>query len=85
MSIISAGELKRRGVTAFSPALAEDDEVMITVRGKCQYVVMKADRYARLREAELDLALHEARADYAAGRIADDSVTGHLNRIRTHG
>ncbi len=84
MSIISAGELKRRGVTAFSPALAEDDEVMITVRGKCQYVVMKADRYARLREAELDRALNEARADYAAGRIADDSVTGHLKRIRAH-
>jgi len=45
---------------------------------------MKADRYASLREAELDHALHEARADYAAGRIADDSVAGHLKRIRTH-
>ncbi len=84
MSIISAGELKRRGVSAFSPALAEDEEAMITVRGKCQYVVMKADRYASLREAELDHALHEARADYAAGRIADDSVAGHLNRIGAH-
>ena len=84
MSIISAGELKRRGVSAFSPALAEDDEVMITVRGKCQYVVMKAAHYAKLREAELDHALHEAKTDYAAGRIADDSVAGHLNRIRTH-
>jgi len=47
-------------------------------------VVIKADRYARLREAELDHALHEARADYAAGRIADDTVAGHLKRIRTH-
>ena len=84
MSMISAGELKRRGVSAISPALAEDDEAMITVRGKCQYVVIKADRYARLREAELDHALHEARADYAAGRIADDTVAGHLKRIRTH-
>lgn len=44
-----------------------------------------ADGYARLREAEPDHALHEVRADYAAGRIADDSVAGHLNRIRTHG
>jgi len=84
MSIISAGELKRRGVSALSPALAEDDEAMITVRGKCQYVVIKAERYAKLREAELDHALHETRADYAVGRIADDSVTGHLNRIRAH-
>ena len=84
MSIIAAGELKRRGVSALSPALADDDEAMITVRGKCQYVVMKAERYAKLREAELDHALHEARADYAAGRIADDSVTGHVKRIRAH-
>ncbi len=84
MSAISAGELKRRGVSAFSPALTDDDEVMITVRGQCRYVVMKADRYARLCEAELDHALHETRADYAAGRIADDSVAGHLKRIRAH-
>ena len=46
MSVISAGELKRRGVSALSPALAEDDEAMITVRGKCEYVVMKTVRTA---------------------------------------
>ncbi len=84
MSVISAVDLKRRGVSALSPALADDDEAMITVRGKCQYVVMKADRYAMLREAELDHALRETRADYAAGRIADDSVAGHIERIRKH-
>jgi len=37
--------------------------------------------YARLREAELDQAVREARADYAAGRIADDSIEAHLKRI----
>jgi len=84
MSAISAGELKRRGVSALTPALSEDDEVMITVRGKCQYVVMKVEAYARLREAELDQALHEARADYAAGRISDESVAAHLKRMREH-
>lgn len=84
MSAISAGELKRRGVSALTPALSEDDEVMITVRGKCQYVVMKVESYARLREAELDQALHEARSDYAAGRIADESVAAHLQRMREH-
>lgn len=84
MSIISAGELKRRGVSALIPALTDDDEAMITVRGKCQYVVMKTETYTRLREAELAHALHEARSDYAAGRIADHSVAGHLKRIRKH-
>ena len=35
----------------------------------------------RLREAELDQAVREARADYAAGRIADDSIEAHLKRL----
>ena len=81
MSTIAAVELKRRGVSALVPALADDDEAIITVRGKSRYVVMKTETYARLREAELDQAVREARADYAAGRIADDSIESHLKRI----
>ena len=81
MSTVAAVELKRRGVSALAPALADDDEAIITVRGKSRYVVMKTETYARLREAELDQAVREARADYAAGRIADDSIEAHLKRI----
>jgi hypothetical protein len=81
MSTIAAVELKRRGVSALDPALAENDEAIITVRGKGRYVVMKIEAYARLREAELDQAIREARADYAAGRIADDSIKAHLKRL----
>ena len=81
MSTIAAIDLKRRGVSALAPALTEDDEAIITVRGKGRYVVMKLETYARLREAELDLAVREARADYAAGRVADDSVEAHMKRL----
>jgi len=81
MSTVAAVELKRRGVSALAPALADDDEAIITVRGKSRYVVMRTETYARLREAELDQAVREARADYAAGRIADDSIEAHLKRI----
>jgi hypothetical protein len=42
---------------------------------------MRLETYTRLREAELDQAIREARADYAAGRIADDSVESHLKRL----
>jgi hypothetical protein len=81
MSTISAAELKRCGVSALEPTLGTDGEAIITVRGKGKYVVMRMDTYARLREAELDLAVREARADYAAGRVADDSIAGHMKRL----
>jgi len=84
LSTVSAVELKRRGVSALAPALADDDQAIITVRGKGQYVVMKMETYNRLREAELDQAVREARADYAAGRIADRSVKAHLKRLDRH-
>ena len=81
MSTVAAVELKRRGVSALVPALAEDDEAIITVRGKSRYVVMRIEAYARLREAELEHAVRETRADYAAGRIADESIEAHLRRL----
>ena len=81
MSTVAAVELKRRGVSALAPALVEDDEAIITVRGKGRYVVMKMETYAKLREAELEQAVREARADYAAGRIADRSLKAHLKRL----
>ena len=81
MSTIPAVELKRRGVLALEPTLATDGEAIITVRGKGRYVVMRMETYAKLREAELDQAVREARADYAAGRVADDSIAAHLKRL----
>lgn len=81
MSTVAAVELKRRGVSSLENILAEEDEAIITVRGKGRYVVMRMETYCRLREAELDQAVREARADHAAGRVADDSVESHLKRL----
>jgi PHD/YefM family antitoxin component YafN of YafNO toxin-antitoxin module len=81
MGAVAAVELKRRGVSALEPTLAVDETATITVRGKDRYVVMKMETYARLREAELEQAVREARADYAAGRVADASIEAHLARI----
>ncbi len=81
MSTISAAELKRRGVSALHGLLKDDDAAIITIRGKREYVVLKADAYDRLRDHELEQALREALADYKAGRIADRSIKAHLKRI----
>jgi hypothetical protein len=42
---------------------------------------MEADAYQRLRECELVIALQEARADLAAGRVIYESVDDHLKRL----
>ncbi|MDD4869335.1 MAG: type II toxin-antitoxin system prevent-host-death family antitoxin [Kiritimatiellae bacterium] len=81
MSTLTAAELKRRGVSALTPVLRKEGEAIITVHGKARYVVMTAEKYDTLRELELSEAVREARADYNAGRIADNSVKKHLQRI----
>ncbi len=81
MSAISAADLKRRGVAALEPTVAEDGSALITVRGKGRYVVLTLEKYNELREAELEQAVREARADYRAGRIVDRTIDGHLRRL----
>ena len=82
MSTLTAAELKRRGISSLDPVLSQDGEAVITVHGKGRYVVMTVEKYDALRELELGQAVREARADYAAGRVADTSVKGHIRRIQ---
>ena len=81
MNAITANELKTRGVSAVVDRLENEEEVIISVRGKDRYVVMSLEKYARLREFELDMAVMEARADYEAGNIITESVEDHMKRV----
>jgi prevent-host-death family protein len=81
MESVTANELKTKGVSAVEERLATEDEVIITVRGQDKYVVMSLEKYARLREYELDIAVQEARSDYAAGRVTRESVDDHMKRV----
>jgi PHD/YefM family antitoxin component YafN of YafNO toxin-antitoxin module len=78
---LTANELKTRGISAMDERLDAGEDVIISVRGKEKYVVMSLDKYNQLRELELEMALREARADYAAGRVVSESVDEHLRRI----
>jgi hypothetical protein len=81
MQAISANDLKIGGIGAISRALEHEREVGLSVRGELRFVVMEADAYQRLRECELAIALQEARADLAAGRVVHESVDDHLKRL----
>ena len=81
MNTITAGDIKRRGISALNETLESQGEAVITVRGKERYVVMTMASYNSLHEAELAQAVRETRADYKAGRITDRSVKGHIRRL----
>ena len=81
MSYISANELKTRGIAAIEQALATEQEVIVSVRGKDRFVILDIAQYQRLRECELEVALAEARSDVAAGRVVRESPEAHLARL----
>lgn len=69
--MVTANEIKRRGVACITESLAQAPEVAISVRGKNAYVVMSMEHYNHLRECELEAALLETRRDVAQGAIAE--------------
>ena len=81
MPNITANELKTKGVSVLKSALQGDNEAIITVRGKDTYVVIDMDKYNKLRNYELEIALLEAKADVAKGRVKRESVAAHLQRV----
>ncbi|WLD58950.1 type II toxin-antitoxin system Phd/YefM family antitoxin [Salinispirillum sp. LH 10-3-1] len=81
MNTLTANELKTKGISAVEARLKVDEEVIISVRGKDLYVVMDVEKYAKLREYELTIALQEAKADVEAGRYVTESVAEHMKRV----
>lgn len=82
MNIVTANDLKTKGVSAVEAGLLKAEEVIISVRGRDKYVVMELEKYAKLREYELEIALLEAKADMIAGRYSTGSVDEHMQQVK---
>jgi PHD/YefM family antitoxin component YafN of YafNO toxin-antitoxin module len=81
MHTVTANELKTKGMSAVEARLQVNEEVIISVRGQDKYVVMDLEKYAKLREYELEIALQEARADVDAGSYSIGSVDDHMQQV----
>lgn len=81
MNMIAANDLKTRGISSFEEGLKDASELMITVRGKEKYVVLKIEQYHYLRELELEAALLESRQDLAQSKTIKESAEAHVQRI----
>ncbi len=79
--VISANELKIKGVSAIETMLEKLDEVLISIRGKNRYVVIDMNRYNYLRECELEKALRDVREDIANGRSRILSAEEHFKEL----
>ena len=81
MANIAANELKLKGVSVLNTVFENDDEAVITVRGKQKYVVLELDKYNKLREYELEAALIEAQNDIANGNFQKGDIATHIKRV----
>ncbi len=79
--VISANELKIKGVSAIETMLEKLDEVLISIRGKNKYVVIDINRYNYLRECELEKAVRDVREDIANGRSRILSAEEHFKEL----
>lgn len=77
MISIAANDLKKKGISV----LKNKHEAMITVRGQPRYVVMDIETYEQMREAELEVALSEARSDLEKGKFVIEDVAQHITRL----
>lgn len=78
---ITANDLKVKGVSILDEITKDQNEAIISVRGKDKYVVLTIDEYNHLRDCELEAALNESRKDYENGNYTTGSVEEHINRI----
>lgn len=81
MGALAANDLKTKGISVVEARLKVDEEVVISVRGQDRYVIMDLEKYNKLREYELAMAVQEAKADVAAGHFVTESVADHMRRI----
>ena len=80
--IVSANDIKTKGVTLLDKLFESVSEVIINVRGKNKYVVIDIERYKQLRELELDRLYDETMNEIKEGRYKTQSVEEHLSELR---
>ena len=80
--VITANELKIKGISVVESSLKDNDEVVISVRGERKYVVLDVNKYEELRDYELLAAVEEVQDDLQAKRYIVESAEDHIKRLK---
>jgi len=79
--IITANDIKTKGISYISKLMKKYSEIFISVRGKKKFVILPIEEYERLKEAELEKAIREAEEDYKNGRVIVETAEEHFKRL----
>jgi predicted DNA-binding protein len=80
--VVTANEVKKRGVSLFDELLAKFDNIVISSKGKNKYIVMDIKHYEELRAYELDKAYKEVMEDVKRGDYKVVSAKEHIESLK---
>ncbi len=80
-NIITANELKTKGISIADNLAAQGLETIVTIRGEAKYVILPTKQYYALKEHELMSALAESKKDLKDGKYKKGSIEAHIKRI----
>jgi len=78
--MITANELKTKGIKAIEQQLAQTPEAAITVHGKVKYVAMTVEQFDKMRLAELEVAYMLCKKDIEQGNYTT-SLEEHFKEL----
>ncbi|MFZ1748699.1 MAG: hypothetical protein WAU01_00835 [Saprospiraceae bacterium] len=79
--MISANELKIKGIKAIEEQLTQTAEAAITVHGKVKYVAMTVEQFDKMRLAELEVAYMLCKKDIEDGNYTVETAEDHVKRL----
>ena len=86
--MITANELKTKGIKAIDKELQDKEEAIITFRGKPKYIVLDIDKYDQIRALELDLLYLQAQEEIKQGKAkiikTQKELEEHFKELEEH-
>jgi len=79
--LISANDIKTKGVSFIEKLIKKYNEVFISVRGKKKFVILSVEEFERLKEAELEKIIKDAEENYKAGRFVKETSDEHFKKL----
>ena len=79
--MITANDLKVKGIKAIHQEIQDNDEAIISFRGKPKYIVLDFKKYDELRALELDKIYLETMQEIKEGKYKTMSADKHIKEV----
>ena len=80
--IITATDIKTKGISFVEKLIEKYGKVFISISGKRKFVILPIDEYEKLKEVELEMVIKQAEEDYKNGRYIKESAEEHFKRLK---